>query len=73
MPPLARVGVGACMVLVLLVLGLKAVGASWVNVAFAVIPLAVATLLVAGEPRLHWLTRPRPKLTLVLDGAPGGG
>lgn len=72
MPPLARVGVGACMVLVLLVLGLKAVGASWVNVAFAVIPLAVATLLVAGEPRLHWLTRPRPKLTLVLDGAPGG-
>jgi len=69
---LARVGVGVCMVLVLLALGLKIAGASWENVAFAVIPLAVAIALVAAEPRLHGLTRPRPKLVLTVEGAPNG-
>lgn len=72
MPPLVRTGAGVCLFLALLALALKAAGASWVNVAFALIPLAVAFLLVAAEPRLHWLTRPKPKLTLAVDGVPGG-
>lgn len=54
--------------MVALALLLKAVGASWSNVAFAVIPLAVAFLLVAAEPRLHSLTRPKPKLTVAVEG-----
>jgi hypothetical protein len=37
-----------------------------------VVPLAVAFLLVAAEPRLHWLTRPKPKLTLAVEGVPDG-
>lgn len=72
MSPLARAGVGVCLLLVILALALRAVGASWVNVAFAVVPLGVAFLLVAAEPRLQWLTRPKPKLTLVVSGAEGG-
>lgn len=72
MPPLVRTAVGVCLLLALLALALKAAGASWVNVAFAVVPLAAAFSLVAAEPRLHWLTRPKPKLTLAVDGAPGG-
>lgn len=72
MPPLVRTGAGFCLLLVLLALGLKAAGASWINVAFAVTPLAVAFLYVAAEPRLHRLTRPKPKLTLVLEGASDG-
>ena len=69
MPPLVRAGAGACLLLGFLALALKVVGASWVNVAFAVVPLVVAFLLVSVEPRLHWLTRPKPKLTLAVKGA----
>lgn len=69
MHPLARTGAIVCLSLVSLVLALRAVGASWVNVAFAVVPLAVAFVLVALEPRLHWLTRPKPKLTFAVKGA----
>lgn len=72
MSPLARTGVGACLLLAILALALRVVGASWINVAFAVVPLGVAFLLVAVEPRLHWLTRPKPKLTLAVNGADGG-
>lgn len=72
MSPLARVGVGISMALILLAIGLKAAGASRENVAFAIVPLTVAVLLVAAEPRLHWLTRPRPKLALTLEGAASG-
>ncbi|HKI85905.1 MAG TPA: hypothetical protein VKA53_04080 [Thermoanaerobaculia bacterium] len=72
MSPLARTGVGACLLLAILALALRVVGASWINVAFAVVPLGVAFLLVVAEPRLHWLTRPKPKLTLTVSGADGG-
>ncbi|HWM53978.1 MAG TPA: hypothetical protein VNO20_01115 [Solirubrobacterales bacterium] len=72
MTPLGRVGAGACLLLAVLALALKALGASWVNVAYAVVPLAVACVLVAMEPRLHGLTRPKPKLTLTVEGAKDG-
>lgn len=72
MPPLGQAGMGVCLLLVALALLLKALGASWVNVAFAVVPLAVTSVLVAATPRLHGLTRPRPKLTLAVDGADDG-
>lgn len=69
MSPLAQTGVGAFLLLGVFAIALRVLGASWINVAFAVVPLAVAGLLVAAEPRLHWLTRPKPKLTLAVRGA----
>jgi hypothetical protein len=54
----------ACIVALALVL--KLLGASWENVAFAVAPALVLALLV---PRLQALTRPRPRLTLTVEGA----
>lgn len=72
MSPLARAAAGACLALVVLTIALRVLGASWVNVAFAVVPLAVGSLLVAVEPRLQWLTRPRPKLTVRLGSREEG-
>jgi len=72
MSPLVRTGLAACLLLGSMALLLRALGASWVNIAFAVGPLTIGVLLVAAEPRLHWLTRPKPKLVLAVRNAEEG-
>jgi hypothetical protein len=71
-PPLIRAAAGASLLLSFLALVLKLLGASWQNVAFAVIPLAGALIFMAIEPRLQGLTRAKPKLTLAIGGAEDG-
>jgi hypothetical protein len=72
-PPLGRTVASVCLMLAAVALLLRALGASWVNVAFAVVPSAAAFVWLAIEPRVHGLTRPKPKLTLGVEGSTADG